>query len=193
MASILISGIHLASVVPEFYSQVAANMISAAAKQFPSMKYDQALKSAFIGHGILSAANAASIDSNTVPAFSPKSMATAGKPDPLPVVRLSIAEYGLGMDSILVQAASEPKTVNVSGAAFSVGVVPSTSHEDAAKSFVEDLLRRGKLKVDATRNNAKTMAIARVGAKPWHETHELRKEGGEFILRRLRIDCHIHH
>jgi hypothetical protein len=59
----------------------------------------------------------------------------------LPRLQLSMAEYGLGVPSIVVYAAAEPKRLQAAARPL-----PS-SQDQAAKSFFEDLLRRGRLKV----------------------------------------------
>ena len=182
MGRILVSAIRRAAVVPTFYSQVAANMLQLADAQFKG--YRQALKSAFVRHGIVSPAAAAAI-----PASVAHARVASVQPRRLPTVELSVAEYGLGVDSIGVHAAAEPKRYEVAGAALAVGSVEPPSEDDAAKSFFEDLIRRGRLKVaGVARARA---AINRPHAAETHETytHELRREGKAVVLRRLRIDC----
>jgi hypothetical protein len=107
----------------------------------------------------------------------------------LPTLHLSVAEYGLGIPSIVVYAAAEPKRLEVSGAALAVGAAPSPGEDQAAKSFFEDLLRRGRLKV--AKPGKPSAEIMRSSASSTHETHthELRREGGQMVLRRVRIDC----
>jgi hypothetical protein len=72
----------------------------------------------------------------------------------LPTLQLSVAEYGLGVPSIVVYAAAEPKRLQVTGAALAVGAAPSPGEDQAAKSFFEDLLRRGRLKVPKAAKSA---------------------------------------
>ena len=182
MGRILVSAIRRAAVVPTFYSQVAANMLQLADAQFKG--YRQAMKSAFVRHGIVSPAAAV-----TIPTSVAHARVTSVQPRRLPTVELSVPEYGLGVDSISVHAAAEPKRFEVAGAALAVGSVEPPSEDDAAKSFFEDLMRRGRLKVaGVARARA---AISRPHAAETHETytHELRREGKAIVLRRLRIDC----
>ena len=104
-----------------------------------------------------------------------------------------MAEYGLGVPSIVVYAAAEPKRLQVAGAALAVGAAPSPGEDQAAKSFFEDLLRRGRLKIPGpAKGAAETM---RAAAPQTHETHthELRREGKHMVLRRIRIDCGLAH
>src|SRR5258707_1790008 len=99
-----------------------------------------------------------------------------------------------GVPSIVVYAAGEPKRLEVSGAALAVGAAPSPGEDQAAKSFFADLLRRGRLKV--AKPGKPRAEIVRSSAASTHETHthELRRDGGQMVLRRDRIDCgHAHH
>ncbi|MDJ1470866.1 hypothetical protein [Xanthocytophaga flava] len=189
MGKILVTAIRNAAVVPAFFSQIAVNMIQAANLQFVSINYGQALRSAFVRHGILSPATT-TITSIT----EPRSMADGNENDAteLPKMNLSVKEYDLGVDEIVVHAAIATSRFEVAGAALSMGSLDMPSHEDTAKSFVEDLLRRGRLKIDSITNKKnRGMAITRPNAPDTHETytHELREENGSVILRRIRIDC----
>src|SRR5262249_16278820 len=53
MGVILMAGIRSASVVPTFFSQVAATMLGVAATQFSAQGYEVPLRSGFVRHGIL--------------------------------------------------------------------------------------------------------------------------------------------
>src|SRR5205807_115931 len=90
-------------------------------------------------------------------------------------------------------AAAEPKRLQVAGAALAVGPAPSPGQDQAAKSFFEDLLRRGRLKVAKAAKSA--AEVIRAAAPSTHEsyTHELRREGRQMVLRRVRIDCAFAH
>jgi hypothetical protein len=100
-----------------------------------------------------------------------------------------VAEYGLGVPSIVVYAAAEPKRLQAAGAALAVGPAPAPGQDQAAKSFFEDLLRRGRLKIP--RAGKPAAEVVRSAAPLTHETHthELRREGRQMVLRRVRIDC----
>lgn len=188
MGKILVKGIRNASVVPGFYSQVAVNMIQAANTDFPALRYAEVLRLAFIKHGIITpGASSAFVG---MAAFA--DAAPAAATSELTTTRLSVAEYGLGMDSILVHSASEPKRFDVAGAAPAFGPVSPSSADEAAKAFVEDLLRRGRLKVEDSGMAAAGLAgIAPPADTTTHEknTHVLRKYNDEYILERVRIDC----
>src|SRR5262245_11584040 len=109
MGKILVSAIRGAAVVPAFYSQVAASMIQLAGAQFKG--YQQAVKSAFVRHGIVSPAAVAGIAE-----VQSRPRVTSAQPKRLPTVSLSVEEYGIGVDSIMVHAAAEPSRLEVAGA-----------------------------------------------------------------------------
>jgi hypothetical protein len=191
MGAILVQGIRAASVVPTFFSQVAASMLVVAASRFSAQGYEAPLRSGFVRHGILPpsmAVAAAQASAQLVAAAAASSEAKT-----LPTLQLSVAEYGLGVPSIVVYAAAEPKRLQVTGAALAVGAAPSPGEDQAAKSFFEDLLRRGRLKVPKAAKSA--AEIVRAAAPSTHEshTHELRREGRLTVLRRVRIDCAFAH
>ena len=191
MGTILVQGIRAASVVPTFMSQVAASMLAVAAARFSAQGYEAPLRSGFIRHGILppSMAVAATHASARIAALA----ASPSESKTLPTLQLSVAEYGLGVPSIVVYAAAEPKRLQVAGAALAVGAAPSPGEDQAAKSFFEDLLRRGRLKIPGPAKGA--AETVRAAAPQTHETHthELRREGKHMVLRRVRIDCGFAH
>jgi hypothetical protein len=191
MGAILVQGIRAASVVPTFMSQVAASMLAVAAARSSAQGYEAPLRSGFVRHGILppSMAVAATHASARIAALA----ATPSQSKTLPTLQLSVAEYGLGVPSIVVYAAAEPKRLQVAGAALAVGAAPSPGEDQAAKSFFEDLLRRGRLKIPGAGKGA--AATLRAAAPQTHETHthELRREGKHMVLRRVRIDCGLAH
>jgi hypothetical protein len=191
MGTILVQGIRAASVVPTFMSQVAASMLAVAAARFSAQGHEAPLRSGFIRHGILPPSMA--VAATHAPARIAALAASPSESKTLPTMQLSVAEYGLGVPSIVVYAAAEPKRLQVAGAALAVGPAPSTGQDQAAKSFFEDLLRRGRLKIARTGKSA--AEVVRSSAPLTHETytHELRREGRQMVLRRVRIDCGFAH
>jgi hypothetical protein len=185
---ILTSAVRSASVVPNFYSQVAANMLSIANSEFGPQQYEQALRSGFVRHGVLPPAMAVAI-AGPGRAAAPVAADSAGDTSQLPQQQISVGEYGLGVATIVVHAAAQPRRYDVSGAALALGAVSAPQENVAAKTFFEDLLRRGRLKlVDAPEKRAE---IVRAVAPSTHDTHthELKRENGQVVLRRVRVDC----
>ena len=186
IAVILVEGIRGASVVPTFFSQVAATMLGVAATQFSAQGHEVPLRSGFVRHGILAPSMAVAATQAPVRAAA---VAASAESTTLPRLQLSVAEYGLGVPSIVVYAAAEPKRLQAAGAALAVGPAPAPGQDQAAKSFFEDLLRRGRLKIP--RAGKPAAEVVRSAAPLTHETHthELRREGRQMVLRRIRIDC----
>jgi hypothetical protein len=191
IGAILVQGIRAASVVPTFFSQVAATMLAVAASRFSAQGYEAPLRSGFVRHGILPPSMA--VAATHAPARLAAVAASPSESKTLPTLQLSVAEYGLGVPSIVVYAAAEPKRLQVAGAALAVGAAPSPGEDQAAKSFFEDLLRRGRLKVAKAAKSA--AEVVRAAAPSTHESHshELRREGRHMVLRRVRIDCGFAH
>ena len=186
IAVILVEGVRGASVVPTFFSQVAATMLGVAATQFSAQGYEVPLRSGFVRHGILAPSMAVAATQAPVRAAA---VAASTESTTLPRLQLSVVEYGLGVPSIVVYAAAEPKRLQAAGAALAVGPAPAPGQDQAAKSFFEDLLRRGRLKI--ARAGKPAAEVVRSAAPLTHETHthELRREGRQMVLRRVRIDC----
>jgi hypothetical protein len=101
MGTILVEGIRVASVVPTFFSQVAASMLGIAATRFSAQGYEAPLRSGFVRHGILAPSMAVAATHVAVRAAA---VAASTESATLPRLQLSVAEYGLGVPSIVVYA-----------------------------------------------------------------------------------------
>ena len=187
-ALILIAAIRAANVVPNFYSQVAAHVLNVAQSQPKLTVYEPGLRSGFVRHGILPPSMAVNVAAAA--AGRGAAMAAAAPAEELPQQQISVAEYGLGVSTILVHAAAQPKQFDVGGAALAIGGTQPQAEDAAARSFFEDLLRRGRVKIkDAPTGVAQ---IFRADSPNTHDTHthELQRDGaGQLVLRRIRIDC----
>jgi hypothetical protein len=187
MGRILVNAIQAASVVPTFYSQVAVNMMQVANSLFPKDNYVEALKAGFLKHGIISPASSAVITLAALKKNKVVSDLDHSSGQELPKLSLAVQEYGLGSDNIVVHSAAEVKHFNVAGANIDVGSMEAPAEDVAAKSFLEDLLRRGRLRLDNTEQSQVVNFFAQDGHD--RHTHELRKDGKDLVLKRLRIDC----
>jgi hypothetical protein len=187
-AKIFVAAVKAASVVSSFFSQVAAGMLTIASSQFGAQNYKAALRSAFIRHGVLppTAAPLVGAAPTAIAAAAPPAQQSAE----LPPLTLSVSEYGLGLTSIVVRTAADQKRYDVAGAAMSLGAAQAQTDDVTAKAFFEDLLRRGKLKIAKSTGAAAAAMVSPLGpATHDSHTHELRTEGGQTVLRRLRVDC----
>lgn len=173
-AAILVAAIKATPVVPTYFSQVAAHMISVDASRFKG-KYRDALKSGFVKHGVLSLQAATSL-----PARGPE-------PEDAPLVRIALPAAHLGLpQDLVVTAASHPKRFAVSGAAPDVGATESPAHDDAAAAFLEDLVRRGEVDF-----NGHAVPGTAVLAPKRRKTHEVLRERDDLVLVRRCIDCRV--
>ncbi len=191
---LLVQAILAASVVPDYYSQVAAALIVAGEKDPFKGKYRDALKGAFIRHGILSleAASARSPAAGAGAAQSRGGIAIAAAAA-APVtsaqrVQLSGMKYGLGASALLVQAPEVPRHFLVSAAALGPGSASPTPHLNAVDDFVTDLFRRGR--VDLAEHGDFDSRVAQPRSR---KTHKLQKEGEQLALVRTRFDCGFGH
>jgi hypothetical protein len=184
MRDILMGAVKAAPIVANFYSQVAAAMVGDASQKNPS--YAAALKSTFVRRGILSLTSAASLPAleKSLAAKAPR--ARASHPASTRVA-LDGSLFGLATRSLFVYSASEPRALSVTAARLGGGSHPSTSSEAAAMAFVEDLFRRGKVHVGATRRIAAALPATPHPLK----SHQLVKEGGDVVLRRSLFDCNF--
>ena len=179
----LLQGIVAAPVVPNYFSQVAAAMVSAA-----EARYRPALSSAFVRHGILSLQAAAGLRN---PAARRAGAAAAPETEPageLPQFALTCPEYGLAEETLTLQAAAQPKRYEVAASALDAGSAPTASPDNEARFFVEDLFRRGRISISSQG------AAAEAERHPFDhpmakKTHEVVKSRGKLMLRRLRFDC----
>jgi len=177
---LLIEGVRRAPVVTGFYAQVAANMLFADQELFQG-RYRRAIRGGFVSTGVLSVVSAASVDPTVrfaaLPGFDDLNESAE-----LPVLPLAGAPYGLSSD-LLVHAATQPRRVGAASGLPDSGNSQPPSADKAADSFVEDLIRRGRIAADE----------AVVGEAPIvagsYTTHQILPADGALELRRTRFDC----
>jgi hypothetical protein len=178
-AALLVTAIQRAPVVPGYYSQVAAHVLEA--DQGSGGTYQEALKFAFVRHGVLALPSAQSI---TPPprGISAEAVPAAVQED-LPRMQVPV---GIGLESLIVDAAGHPKRLGVASAALDTGAVVTPGSETAAQLFIEDLFRQGRVNTEAA---AEQGVIA---APLAYKTHELQKVDQGFFLHRKSFDCGLH-
>jgi hypothetical protein len=185
-ARILVGGVLAASVVPDYFSQVAASMVQFAEGAPFNGKYRDVLKSAFVRKGILSLQSAAAVSGMKGPARRGAVAATAARRE-LPRVSVSAAAYGLSKSVITVHVAADSKHMGVTGAS-SLGAAEPRSPQNAAESYTEDLFQRGHVDVGKYADSTGGL-VHPYGFK----THRIVEEKGELILKRITFNCGFDH
>lgn len=188
---LLIDAVVRAPVVPNYYSQVAAQIIAADESRF-ARKYREALKGAFVRFGLLSLEAAAAIVGPPVsfakaPAAAAGVTGGAGVDDGrgLPVMSVSAASFGLKSPTILCPTANEVGGLTAAaGAALDTGSLPAPAHPDAIKTFLEDLFRLGR--VDIGEHGDPAAQITQPYAK---KTHYLKATAAGPVVLRETFDC----
>ncbi len=179
---LLVDAVVSSPLVPSYFSQIAAHMLEADSRRFGS-RYSQALKGAFVKHGILSLGSANEVAASPVGAPQVRARAVTDGVELRPLVPLAGWRYGLAED-LLVPALAETKRFSVAGAAADVGAVGSPSTDQAARSFVEDLFRRDKVDLGEAAS-----VLDSGGRRSAHLSHAVRREAAGLVLVRRSVDC----
>jgi hypothetical protein len=185
IARILVSAIKQAPVVPNFYAQVAGVMVVEAAKIDP--KYAPALKGVFVRRAILSLHSATHVEQlhNSVVAARQARMAGAAPSvnDELEVAALPAGNYGLA-HPLFVRVASHHRPYLAQGGNSLHGVYEPPSSSTAARSFTDDLFRRG-----AVHYRESSGISYRLDSQRTIKTHHVVKTKGGHQLERMMFDC----
>ncbi len=185
MGDILMAGIRQASVVSNFYAQVAASMVHASGTI--NQSYPRVLKAAFIKRDILSLQSATTIESLSTVTSGIVGVAPADMPDfsyhPAHLA-LDGNHYGLGGQPLIVETPSQPRRFSANAAASDFGSLQAPGAETAARSFVEELFKRGKVDYGGV-SPEETRLDPILGLK----THRLIAVDGAVRLERSLCDC----
>jgi hypothetical protein len=186
-AHILVNGVLGAPVTPDFYSQVAAQMIAVSQIAPFDGKYRDIIKSAFVRRGILSLQAAATVSSIQVKNLAPRMAMDASQksaPAELPKANISAAVYGLAQPTLVVHTAEDAKHFAVTSAALTGGPIGPSSPQSAAESYTEDLFQRGRVEVGkhAHSQTGLTHPLA-------YRTHFIIEVNGQLILKRRSFEC----
>jgi len=95
---------------------------------------------------------------------------------------LAGSAFGLPAD-LVVRTASQPQRFGVASGLADRGDAPVAGPDEAAGSFVEDLLRRGRIAAEGI-----DVGDAPI-AEPRYATHSIVSADGVFELHRQRFDC----
>jgi hypothetical protein len=190
IARLLVTAVQSASVVPDYYSQVAAQMVQAGESSPFNGKYRDVLKSAFVRRGILSLQAAATLG-GTGKGRARAMMITAAAPRPrhgLGIAAISAASYGLKGTVLNVHTASEPKHLGVTGSSPQLGSADPYSAQRAAESYTEDLFQRGHVEVGKHADPSSWLR------HPFtFKTHVIVEQSGGLLLKRTTFDCGFHY
>jgi hypothetical protein len=182
-AQILVEGVKQAPVVPNWYAQVAAGMVTASADVNPA--YPPILNAVFARRSILSMESASNIQALQMSVVAVGATALAAQAvEPLADFSLPAGDYGLGQP-LLVKAASHARHIAARSAATQTnGSVDPASSSTAARTFTEDLFSRGRVHYGE-------YAGAGLPFDHGHRlcTHELVKEKDAIRLQRRLFDC----
>ncbi|MEJ7711391.1 MAG: hypothetical protein WKF84_16395 [Pyrinomonadaceae bacterium] len=179
MGRLLVEAVAEAPIVPDYFSQVAAHMIELNAdKSIFDSKYRDALKSAFVRRGILSIGSATFITGSHVALSARRGIASVEPvdvqrkgPSEVPKILLLTPDYGLaGLEAIVVSAPGQTKRMPVSPAGLAMGALQPRAKETEARSFVDDLFRRGRIDFENSGEND-----ARVIHPFSNKSHKLKK------------------
>ncbi|MCC7014846.1 MAG: hypothetical protein IT454_19950 [Planctomycetes bacterium] len=187
-AHLLVEAIRDAPIAPDYFAQVAEQLIAADQDVF-SGRYGSAIESAFIRRGVLSIHGVS-------PSASQRRAQVRGRSrrlgvsrarsifglTKLPMLTIPGATFGLGETNLHVHVASEaPRILKATSAAAVTAAQPDA--EMAARWFTERLLCRGRVDLGGVH--------ATHVAHPMHphKTHSLDPDNGAVLLRRRTFDC----
>ena len=192
IARLLATGVQHAAVVPDYYSQIAAQVVQAGETAPFNGRYRDVLKSAFVRRGILSLQAAATLGGISRRGARATTMTAGAGETPivartLPVAAISAAPYGLKRSVLRVHTAGEPKHLAVTGSSRLIGPAEPRSAQQAAESYTEDLFQRGH--VDVGKHAHATAGLLHPYAL---KTHVIVEEAGELMLKRVTFDCGFH-
>jgi hypothetical protein len=163
-------------------------MVGAAAAANPA--YPRVLKAAFIKREILSLHSATSVESLGAAAKGMFGRAPANSQDtyePTPMA-FDGALFGLGMRALIVETPSQPRRIAASAAGNELGSLPATSSETAARGFVEELFKRGRVDCQGV-----VAEEDRLDPLLGLKTHRLIEKNGAVQLQRVLCDCGLSH
>ena len=177
MGHILVQAIVAAPAAPNFYAQVASQMVRVS--ETTNANYPSVLRGVFVRRGILSldaASNLQALAALPAPAAAPTQSLLA----------LPGARYGLALP-LLVQAPAQPHHFAITSGAPSGNPIQPRNATEAARAFVDDLFRNGH--IDDQGLVAPTARLTH--SRRRLRTHRLKAEAAGIRLERLLFDCGI--
>jgi len=168
---LLVDAVVAAPVVSAYYAQVAGHMIAADQRR-NSGRYGSCLRSAFIRHGILSLEAATAI---TEPEMTRRGAGMAeaapggSEEEVLTAVTVHGAMYGI-TQPLTLSAPAQERRFGIASSDPAGGSVRPADPEQVATSYLEDLLRRGRVHVPEEHRTAAAFAD---GSPSRLKTHEI--------------------
>jgi hypothetical protein len=182
LGRLLAAGVQAAPIVPAYYAQVAAHMLLADQTLF-SGRYGRPLRAAFVRHGILPPATAASL----TPQVLEPHAGSIGEARPalgaLSTMSVPGTMYGITRP-FEVHVPTNQGRFAVAGASTDTGSLSAAEGERTAMSFVEDLFRQGRVAV-VEEYLTETSSVM---AEPRLYTHEIAPRDGRLMLVRRLFD-----
>jgi hypothetical protein len=184
IAVILIRGVLAAPVVPDYYSQVALQIVNAS-QGVDNGAYTPILRGAFVKREILTvdAATAA------VPHRHSAMGMVAGTTSPSSLSAMAHAgeRFGLRGKRVIIDVQHSYRPF-AAAPAVRTGTATPPLHDEAATAFVEDLFRAGRVDSEKHQDAADRIAHPHVA-----KTHYLDEDGNDLRVRRRRFDCNFGH
>ena len=180
IGQILVESVVAAPVTPNFYAQVATQMVRAS--EAVNADYPSVVRGVFVRRAILSLKSVtnphalAALPAAGMAAAAPAQMALPG------------TRYGLAQP-LLVQAPAQPHHFAVTAGAPNGGSVQPPNAMESARSFVDDLFRNGRIDDQAMVAKSTQLMHGRRRLR----THQLKAEAGGIRLERRLFDCGLCH
>jgi hypothetical protein len=152
--------------------------------------YPRPLKAAFVRRGILSLHSATSVETLGNAAKSMFGGGADAEPASREPARMAIdgKPYGLGDLALIVETPSQPRRFAASAAVNEFAPVQVPSSEVAARGFVEQLFKQGRVDLSDAASEAR-----RIDPLAGLKTHRLVKADGALRLERVLCDCGLNH
>ncbi|HTW64789.1 MAG TPA: hypothetical protein VME17_09255 [Bryobacteraceae bacterium] len=182
IAMILIRGVLAAPVVPDYYSQVALQIVNASLGVDNGV-YTPILRGAFVKREILTVDAAIAAIPHPLAAMS---MAAGGSSAASVSPNAHAGErFGLRGKRVIIDVHHGYRPM-AAAPAVRIGTAAPPVHEEAATAFVEDLFRTGRVDAEAHQDAADRIVHLHVA-----KTHYLEADGNALRIRRRRFDCNF--
>ncbi|MBV8139844.1 MAG: hypothetical protein JO121_30045 [Deltaproteobacteria bacterium] len=181
-ATILIRGVLAAPVLPDYYSQVALQILNAS-QAVNNGAYTPILRGAFVKREILTVDAAVTTIPHQHSAMGMAAGATAASS--VTVAAHAGERFGLRGKRVIIDVQHGYRPF-AAAPAVRVGTATPPVHAEAATAFVEDLFRRGRVDAEAHQSPADRIVHPHVKT-----THYLEADGNDLRVLRRRFDCNF--